>query len=98
MGLFGKKPIEQTQVYYGVRLGMIRESEKYSYEGYGSESDKSTNKYIGPVFGAEHFFSPAFSFGGETQFIYTIYDYSDTNTDFTSFDNSVHLFLRWYWN
>ena len=105
MGLFRKKQVEQTQIYYGVRLGIIRESEEYSYSyssEYGdfsdSETEKITNKFIAPAFGAEHFFSPAFSFGGETQFTYTIFDTGESDADFTSFDNSVHLFLRWYWN
>lgn len=98
IGLFKKKPIEQTQVYYGIRLGIIQEKEKYSYSGYYSESDNTTHKYIGPAFGAEHFFSPAFSFGGETQIIYTVYDTGESDVDFTSLDNTVHLFLRWYWN
>ena len=105
IGLFRKKQVEQTQIYYGVRLGIIRESEEYSYnynddyyDDSGSESDKLTHKFIAPSFGAEHFFSPAFSFGGETQFAYTIYDTNGGDTDFSSFDNSVHLFLRWYWN
>ncbi|KAB2878147.1 outer membrane beta-barrel protein [bacterium] len=98
IGFFGKKPIEQTHVYYGVRLGIIRESEDYSYDGYGSDKEKSTHKFIGPAFGAEHFFSPAFSFGGETQFIYTIFDTGSSSFDLNSLDNRVHLFLRWYWN
>jgi hypothetical protein len=109
-GLFRMSPIGQTVLYFGGRTGVILESVSQEYDsdfaGEGdSEHNSRTNFYVGPAVGAEHFLGKNFSIGAEGQLVFTFFgDYSgngefaeDAETSFTSIDNRVLLFLRWYY-
>lgn len=69
-GIFGLAGENSTLLYYGGRIGILRFSSSVEGGPVDVESS-STNIFLGPAAGAEHFFGEDFSLGGEAQLMYT---------------------------
>lgn len=82
-GMFSIERKKQTNLYQGLRVGVILKDDYTS----------TTDIFIGPALGGEYLFSSHFSLGGEAQlnFVYC------TNADSRStLSTKVLSFLRWY--
>ena len=95
-GLFALNRIsDKTNFYYGGRLGFIRQSSEIALGEFDidTESDSSTNFFLGPAMGAEHMLGDHFSVGGEAQLLYTSIDNED-EIDTSLIQTRATLFLR----
>lgn len=82
-GMFLVKQKERTNLYQGLRVGLIL------------EDNGDSRKYfsIGPALGGEYFFSSHFSLGGEAQLNFTTYG---DGGSFRSGSCKTVVFVRWY--
>jgi len=95
-GLFGLKRVNQTQIYYGIRVGMTRVSSSSKFSGTKND-DSRTNIYFSPATGAEYLFSDHFSLGGEMQLVYLSLGSSDGSDASGSIIRTRGLFFsRWH--
>jgi hypothetical protein len=98
-GLLYLKPVNSTNVYVGVRGGILRTTSSYSY-GSGQYDDDNSNTayYIGPVTGAEHMFGDHFSLGGEFQISYSKISDGDSSetVSLSSIASRSIFFVRWH--
>ena len=108
VGIFPMVSQEKSKLYYGARLGIIRNSSSressYSYEGY-SDSDEDSNKasgfYVAPTIGGEYFLSNHFSLGGEAQLRYSTFseegdDNNNAELSASSTATKALIFIRFY--
>ena len=77
-GVFAQSVEGGTTLYYGGRIGIVRNSESVSGQGF-EEDDAAISFFIGPAIGAEYAFSTGFSLGGEAQLLYTTIGDEDTS-------------------
>lgn len=99
--LMEMQPRGDLRPYIGPRVGINRISSKTSGGGF-EESSKQTNWFVSGVLGAQYFFSPHFSLGGEVQLTRTSIGNPTTEPPSTSEDKQSFittqslLLLRWY--
>lgn len=94
------------QPYAGPRLGIARNSSRSSYSGSTTEyTTKRSDWYASGVLGAQYFFSPHFSLGGEVQVTRTSLGQeeteppsggSPTEASTTLISSNGLLMLRWF--
>lgn len=97
--LISRKP--NTNIYYGLRMGLMRsyEYDKWVWDGQDVYEDHRTDYYIGPAIGGEYLFTKHLSLGGEIQVNYiSIGQWSEsTGKHSVSVTRTKPLiFVRWY--
>ena len=95
--------IESMNLYYGIDIGLIINSNSYSYNGvYSNESNdqSKTDFFIGAAVGGEYMFIKYFSLGGEINLNYISFGQYDSDSGTTSWAMSTRgaVYLRWYVN
>ncbi|MBA7522587.1 hypothetical protein ES705_14707 [subsurface metagenome] len=98
-GIFSVTQKGKVDIYYGLRLGIMRISYSYSYtwDGVDSDDDSKTDFYIGPAIGGEYFFTDHLTLGGEIQLNYIfIGQWSDGEDSESVIRTKPLIFVRWY--
>jgi len=95
--------IESMNLYYGMDIGLIINSNSYSYNGvYSNESNdqSKTDFFVGAAVGGEYMFIKYFSLGGEINLNYISFGQYDSESGTTSWAMSTRgaVYLRWYVN
>lgn len=77
IGIFYSKPIRNTKLHFGGKVGYIKSRNEYKISAsmYLFESeDKGKGYLLSPVIGGEYFFSDHFSLGGDVNFEWSSMD------------------------
>lgn len=105
VGIFSLNRAGGTVIYYGARVGITRQSASLNFSGEAAPDDveaSSTNFFVGPAVGGDHFLGDHFSLGGEVQVLYTSIGQEDVEEDdapevSSSFIRTRAVFLiRWH--
>ncbi|MCH8013168.1 MAG: outer membrane beta-barrel protein [Candidatus Marinimicrobia bacterium] len=99
LGIFPMTLKDGINLYYGARLGLIRTSSEYSFNGSDSEEMSAGGFFIAPTVGGEYFLNSSFTLGGEAQLRYASFTKEDgIDEEGTSSTTSTRalLFLRFY--
>jgi len=90
VGLFKKSPsIKNTRIYYGARLGYIKNESNSNFSGSQISTSKNNGYFIAPTIGAEYYIIDNFSVALDLSLSYTKTD-GDTTSSFNGFDSTFN--------
>jgi hypothetical protein len=95
--------IESMNLYYGIDIGLILNTNSYSYNSiYSNESNdqSKTDFFVGAAVGGEYMFIKYFSLGGEINLNYISFGQYDSGSGTSVWAMSTRgaIYLRWYLN
>lgn len=87
-GIFKKSPsIKNTRIYYGARLGYIKNESNRNFSGSQISTSKDDGYFIAPTIGAEYYIIDNFSVALDLSLSYSKTD-GDATSSFNGFDSA----------